>query len=164
MPGDLPRVAEIIRSANLEYASAMPDGRWERYVERASDLESRLSDTTLLVAELDGRLVGTLTVYERGERSPGENWPVGWVGLRLLAVDPDGRGYGVGRALMEASIKRARALGASAVALHTMEYMSVARAMYERMGFERIPEHESHTGSGRTVLAYCLPLREPAQT
>lgn len=58
-------------------------------------------------------------------------------GIRLLAVDPAARGGGVGRALTEACISRAIALGHSQVALHTTNTMKVAWGLYERMGFER---------------------------
>src|SRR5205814_10435418 len=96
----------------------------------------------LFVAELDGRLVGTVTFYPSGPGSAEQGWPNDWAGIRLLGVAPEARGQGAGRALIEALIERARAQGAAAIALHTTERMEVARAMYERMGFVRVPEYD----------------------
>ncbi|WP_018623573.1 GNAT family N-acetyltransferase [Kangiella aquimarina] len=58
-------------------------------------------------------------------------------GFRLLAVDPDARGLGVGKALSMACIERARNLGKGKVVIHSTEAMKVAWGMYERLGFER---------------------------
>jgi GNAT superfamily N-acetyltransferase len=65
-------------------------------------------------------------------------------GIRLLAVAPSGRGRGVGRALTRACIDAARALGRSAVILHTTRAMQVAWAMYERIGFVRFADIDFH--------------------
>lgn len=55
----------------------------------------------------------------------------------MLAVDPDARGLGVGKALSMACIERARNLGKGKVVIHSTEAMKVAWGMYERLGFER---------------------------
>jgi ribosomal protein S18 acetylase RimI-like enzyme len=55
--------------------------------------------------------------------------------IRLLSVDPAARERGIGPALSEATIERARRDGASVIALHTSPVMSVALGMYLRMGF-----------------------------
>ncbi len=58
-------------------------------------------------------------------------------GFRLLAVRPEIRGGGVGKALTEDCIRRARESGSEQLIIHTTEAMKVAWSMYERMGFER---------------------------
>lgn len=58
-------------------------------------------------------------------------------GIRLLAVAPAARRMGVGKALTEACIARARVRNHANVVLHTTEAMKVAWGMYERLGFER---------------------------
>lgn len=160
-PNEIDAAADIIRAGYAEYADQMPPGRWERYIASAADVRRRLDEADLVVAEHQGLLVGTVTFYANGAQSSEEGWPPDWVGLRLLAVAPEARGLGIGRALMEWCIDRARSLGATAVALHTTEMMAVARAMYERMGFERVPEHDYNPASGRTVMSYRLDLSGP---
>lgn len=68
-------------------------------------------------------------------------------GIRLLGVAPHARGMGVGRALTEACIERARAHGHARVVLHTTEAMQVAWGMYERLGFRRAPELDFMQGT-----------------
>ena len=58
-------------------------------------------------------------------------------GIRLLAVDPNTRGMGIGKALTVACIQRALTLKQAEVVLHTTKSMEIAWAMYEKMGFKR---------------------------
>lgn len=145
-------VSAIIRAAYAEYEATRAPDRWQRYIDNAADVSSRLDKSELLVAELDSELVGCITFYPPATASAAGGWPEGWVGLRLLAAHPSARGKGVGRALMEASIERARSLGAPVIALHTTEAMAVARAMYERMGFVRIPERDFNQAMAYRLL------------
>jgi ribosomal protein S18 acetylase RimI-like enzyme len=63
--------------------------------------------------------------------------------LAELYVIPVRRGQGLGRALMEAALQRARGRGADYMLLGTSETDTAARALYESMGFinrERGPD------------------------
>jgi GNAT superfamily N-acetyltransferase len=68
-------------------------------------------------------------------------------GIRLLAVRPDWRGAGIGKALTRYCIEHARTLRKSSVVLHTTRVMQTAWSMYERMGFVRFPEIDFQQGS-----------------
>ena len=61
-------------------------------------------------------------------------------GIRLLAVDPNTRGMGVGKALTLGCIQYARDRKQSEVILHTTKAMEIAWGMYEKMGFRRSPD------------------------
>ena len=69
------------------------------------------------------------------------------VGIRLLAVDNAARGKGVGKALTQFCIERARELGKARIVLHTTLMMQTAWAMYERLGFVRFPEIDFRQGN-----------------
>jgi GNAT superfamily N-acetyltransferase len=58
-------------------------------------------------------------------------------GIRLLGVSFAARGMGVGRALTEACIARARERGHRQVILHTTQAMQAAWALYAKLGFAR---------------------------
>jgi len=58
-------------------------------------------------------------------------------GIRLLAVDPNIRGMGVGKTLTLACIQNARERKQREVILHTTRAMEIACGMYEKMGFKR---------------------------
>jgi len=78
-------------------------------------------------------------------------------GIRLLAVRPDRRGLGLGKALTLDCIARARALGRAAVVLHTTHAMAVAWAMYQRLGFARAPALDFRQGD-LAVFGFRLEL------
>jgi ribosomal protein S18 acetylase RimI-like enzyme len=58
--------------------------------------------------------------------------------LQELYVIPEKRGSGIGRALLEATIVKAREAGAAAIDLATGEGDTVARALYESAGFTNL--------------------------
>jgi ribosomal protein S18 acetylase RimI-like enzyme len=88
----------------------------------------------LLVAEVQGAIVGCV-VYVAPGREREEIYDPSWSIIRMLSVDPAARGQGIGRRLSEACIDRARRDGAAVIALHTSPVMSLALAMYLRLGF-----------------------------
>lgn len=112
----------------------------------------------LIVAELDGRLVGTVTLYLNLSKPSQEGWPEGWAGIRLLGVDPSYRGRGIGHALMAECLRRCREQSIKTIGLRTNEIMDIARRMYEQMGFTRVPEFDFHPVPGVVVTAYRLDL------
>ena len=78
-------------------------------------------------------------------------------GFRMLAVGPERRNHGLGRALTTACIQRARELGRSQLVLHTTEVMQLAKGLYVRMGFKRSPDLDFGP-DGFTVLGFRLKL------
>lgn len=82
-----------------------------------------------LVAEQDGRLVGLVHYIFHAH-----NWRVEDVCyLQDLYVDPDTRGTGAGRALIEAVYAAADANGTPAVYWLTQEFNTTARQLYDRI-------------------------------
>ena len=131
----------------------------ERFVDHfRQDVVRVLNDehTDVIVAELDGALAGTITLYPDGQFYD-ERVPPQWACLRLLSVAPEARGNGVGKALMEECLSRARRLGSSRVLLHTLPFMTAAIALHESLGFKRAPEIDVDY-SGVTAIAYLLDL------
>jgi len=82
-----------------------------------------------LVAEQDGRLVG-LTHYLFHRHC----WRVeNVIYLQDLYVDPDARGSGAGRALIEAVYAAGDAAGCPAVYWLTQDFNATARQLYDRL-------------------------------
>lgn len=112
------------------------------FYERPSDpglaqafLEKRLGsgESTVFVAEVDGMAVGFVQLYPSFDSvEAGAVWI-----LHDLFVDPDGRGRGVGRGLMEAARRLAVETGAVGLSLATASDNLVAQRLYESLGYRR---------------------------
>jgi GNAT superfamily N-acetyltransferase len=142
-----------------EYATIMTPAAWAGL---DASVHAAL-DTGLpahrLVAERGGRIVGSVMLFP-----PASDAYAGLTGasaipeLRLLAVAPEGRGHGVGEALVAACIRRARDEGAPAIALHTSASMRAAVRLYERLGFVRAPELDFQPAGAERVEGYRLAI------
>ena len=76
--------------------------------------------------------------------------------MKRLYVRPNARGSGAGRALVEASIVRARELGFAAMRLDTLPRMDAAGALYLSLGFREIERYNDNPIEG--VLFFELRL------
>ncbi len=150
------QVAELVMSAYEEYRPFVSP---ELVAEFRRDTGEVFAEdhTELIVAESEGRLVGTITFYPDGTKY-GPGLPPGWTSLRILAIAPDWRRRGVGSALMTECLDRARSLGATRMLLHTLPFMPNAIALHESLGFRRAPELDVPYTPEVTVIAYILDL------
>jgi DNA-binding MarR family transcriptional regulator/N-acetylglutamate synthase-like GNAT family acetyltransferase len=90
------------------------------------------------IAETDGEPVGSVMLVDAGG---------GIAKLRLLLVEPRGRGLGIGRRLVEECIRFARQAGYRKITLWTQSILAPARATYQRAGFIKVAE-EAHCSFG----------------
>jgi GNAT superfamily N-acetyltransferase len=157
-PDEMDKVAEILKASYQQYEKFMPADAWQFYLADIVDVRGRMEDAQLIVAEVDGKLAASVTLYLKGRKSAESNWPAGWATGRLLGVDPAYRGKGIGRVLMDEIIRRCRKAGVKTFGLHTAEIMEVAKGMYERMGFQRVPEFDHHPRTDVVIMAYKLDL------
>ncbi|MBT8273922.1 MAG: GNAT family N-acetyltransferase [Bacteroidia bacterium] len=68
-------------------------------------------------------------------------------GFRLLAVDSNTRGRGIGRLLTVACIKKAKEDGLNQIIIHSTKAMQVAWKMYDKMGFKRSDDLDFYQGN-----------------
>jgi ribosomal protein S18 acetylase RimI-like enzyme len=97
--------------------------------ERDIELCRRSGHGTLFVAEMDGRVVGTIMVGHDGHR--------GWV--YYVAVDPSRRRAGLGRMLMSRAEDHLAAQGVPKIMLLIRETNGAVAAFYERLGYQVEP-------------------------
>ncbi|MFD3523711.1 GNAT family N-acetyltransferase [Streptomyces sp. NPDC058653] len=115
----------------------------------AADHDERLE--RVWIAELDGRPVGSVMCVR--DESPGT------ARLRLLLVEPEARGHGLGERLIEAVVDFARGAGYREVVLWTNDVLTAARKLYVRAGFSLVAE-EPHRSYGADLVGqdWRLPL------
>lgn len=152
---DLDVIGEICVAA-YDAAGQLEPG--SPYAETLRDSPARKADGLLLVAERNGRVIGTTTICPPGSQFR-EIGREGEVEFRFLAVAPHAWGTGVAALLVAACDEHARRTGAGALAICVRDTNTDAAAMYERMGFSRIPDRDWTPRAGVDLLALTRPVR-----
>ena len=165
----------IVRDARPEDAASVRDLTWRAFQQYATIMsavtwaglsgavDSALDSTEpahRIVVERDGVIVGSVLLFAPStDAYGGIAQPVDWPEVRMLAVDPEARGLGVGQLLLDECLRRARADGAHSIGLHSSISMRAAMRLYTRMGFARVPEFDFQPeGGDELVEAYRLDL------
>lgn len=156
-PGEdeLDIVASLMVDAYAEYAERMSPDAWSAFAQHIANVQGLIRDGELVVAERDGRIVGAVTLFTHWRGAQFDAY-----GVRMLAVPPPERGTGVARALMEESIRRARADGKARVVLTATQEMEEAREVFHHLGFGREPALDHEPAPGVRAEGYALKLDE----
>ncbi len=134
-PADAAPVNALALLAFEQFKDAYDD--WPTFQARIATMSELAAGGEIIVAEHAGQIVGAVAYVGPGAPKAAffqPEWPI----MRMLVVAPSARGHGIGRALADECIGRARRDGAAVFALHTSELMHVALPMYQRMGFNRV--------------------------
>jgi ribosomal protein S18 acetylase RimI-like enzyme len=111
----------------------------------------------LFLAYVDGALAGCCALRPL----EGTDYPNASE-MKRLYVRKVFRGFGLGRALAEATLDAARRAGYDCVLLDTLDDMEAARALYEDLGFESIPPYYHNPIPGAHYLKADLWHSGPA--
>ncbi|KUL25937.1 bifunctional helix-turn-helix transcriptional regulator/GNAT family N-acetyltransferase [Streptomyces regalis] len=142
-PGDLGWIVQ--RNAALYAAEYGFNADYEGLVARivadfAEDHDPHLE--RVWIAELDGRPVGCVMCVR--DEAPAT------ARLRLLLVEPDARGLGIGDRLVRAVIDFARGVGYRDLVLWTNDVLAAAGRLYQRHGFVLVAE-KAHRSFGKDL-------------
>jgi DNA-binding MarR family transcriptional regulator/GNAT superfamily N-acetyltransferase len=102
------------------------------------------------IAEIEGRQVGHVFLV----RHPDEP---GVAKLRLLYVDPEARGLGLGQALVAECVNFARVSGYGRITLWTQSMLHSAHRIYQAVGF-RLVREEPHRSFGKDLTGQTWEL------
>lgn len=145
----LDELADVGLLTRVAYAAAELGS--ESYLAHVQDAAGRAAASTLLVAEADGRLVGTVTLAAFGTTFA-DIAREGEYEFRMLAVDPSSTGRGVATALVGACADRARAAGAQRIVCSVEDRNTPAIRLYTRLGYVREPERDWSPEPGMSLL------------
>ena len=98
------------------------------------------------IAELGGENVGCVMLVK--DDKPGV------ARIRLLIVDPKGRGLGIGRRLVDECIAFARKAGYRGITLWTHSNLTAARHIYQKAGFTLTASEKKKSWSQNVVAEY----------
>jgi GNAT superfamily N-acetyltransferase len=142
-PGDL---GWVVQSHGALYASEYGfDASFEALV---ADIAAKFltsfdaSRERCWIADIDGTPVGSIFLVKHSDDV---------AKLRLLLVDPAGRGQGLGRRLVGECVRFARACGYRKVTLWTQSILVAARKIYQDAGFTLVAS-EPHRSFGRSLV------------
>jgi GNAT superfamily N-acetyltransferase len=129
---DLPEIVRMLADDELgrqreRYENPLPDCYYAAFEQMDGN-----PSLELVIAEMDGRIVGTLQLifipsisFQGGLRAQVES----------VRVDRPLRGQGIGKQMMEWAVERARQRGAHVVQLTTHKTRIDAHRFYEQLGF-----------------------------
>ncbi|RYZ39569.1 MAG: GNAT family N-acetyltransferase [Myxococcaceae bacterium] len=158
-PEDDGAIGELLVEAYItQYAKKLPEVVYSE--ERKAflrDVASRRKDCTILVAELDGEVAGTVALYPPG--APGsEAWLPRTADLRALATAVRFHGQGLAQPLLAETEVLARRWGVDAITLHVRRGAAGVARMYERRGYQRTPSGDIDRPEVY-LEAFVLPLK-----
>jgi DNA-binding MarR family transcriptional regulator/GNAT superfamily N-acetyltransferase len=137
-PGDMGWVIE--RHGTLYFDEYGFDESFEALVAQiASDFITKLqpSRERCWIAERDGQRLGCIFLVSSQDNTTAK--------LRLLLVDPQARGLGVGRQLVTACVQFARSAGYREIVLWTQQNLFAARHLYQQAGFVKASDEPHHS-------------------
>lgn len=138
----------IVYSESLGYATQFGwDGMFEALVAKiVGDFITNFDPSCerCWIAEIDGEHVGHIFLVKHPEEPKTAK-------LRLLFVEPSGRGLGLGEALVTECLRFARTAGYRRVVLWTQSMLKAAHRIYERAGF-RLAKEEPHHSFGHDLV------------
>lgn len=142
-----------VRALFVEYAESLPgiDLEFQGFDQELARLPGDYAPPSgaLLLASFEGDAAGCAGLHA---------WEPGVAEMKRLYLRPAFRALGIGRALAEAVIARARSLGYQSLRLDTLPTMTSAQALYLRLGFREIAAYRHSPVPGTKYFELALTV------
>lgn len=135
---EIPEIADMVGDALGAFRGEAPSLPLRLYIEKSRDYSKRWERGEVLVATQYGRIVGTVTFFPDASDA---GFASNWASFGTLAVHPQMQRRGIAGLLVRRCIAAALPL-APTIGIHTGSFMRGARALYEGLGFVRMPEKD----------------------
>ena len=136
---DLPVTADVWDRAQIARSAVFPEEFRGAVVIGSIARRMRVDDADLLVAQIDGKIVGMALGSPAREGGKGPRI-AGLAHISWVAVDPPSWGRGIATQLMQELLDTLRAKAFARVQLWTHDDNMRAQRIYERLGFVRTPK------------------------
>jgi GNAT superfamily N-acetyltransferase len=134
------------------------------YLPLLRDSAARAEKAELMVAVGNGdRILGTVTYAGHGTPYAETATAPDEADFRMLVVDPDARGQGVGETLVRWCVERAERDGVRILRLSTQTGMATAGRLYLRLGFARTPDLDWSPEPDVSLVTYARELTPPGR-
>jgi|SRR3989304_5436341 len=139
-----------VRGLIMEYAGSLGiDLEFQSFDREMAEFPGEYQEPSgrILVAGVGDRVVGCVCMRQ---------FAPGICEMKRLYVVPEYQGHGLGRALAQAVINRARAMGYDRMRLDTLADMHEAKALYRSLGFKECQPYRPNPHSGTSFLELTL--------
>jgi ribosomal protein S18 acetylase RimI-like enzyme len=144
-PADAQEVHSILQAAFREYSSVTGQTSLEALNESQEDVCVQITAKPVYVAEIDGKIVGTVRLEIHGTEAY----------LSRFAVSGEARNLGIGKSLMNVVDKYLTSNGVKRVTLHTASrHLALVRFYYSRGFFTEAVETDRGYLRARMVKEY----------
>jgi ribosomal protein S18 acetylase RimI-like enzyme len=134
-PEDRIAIAHLNVWAYREFSVDLGAEVWPGMVKTLTAIAPAAETATFLVVRGEDGLIGSVAYRPPGWAPP--PLPAAWASIDLIAVAPNARNAGLGRALVNACLDRAEADGADTVGATVNGLMTGAQALFSHLGFHK---------------------------
>ena len=139
---DLNGIKKLVLKSWGQFQNELTNENWEKLKTSLSNSKTYtglLENSYCAICENDNlETIGVSFLIAHG--NPTEIYDHNWCYIRLVTVDTDYGGQGIGKQLTQKCIQYAIASNERTIALHTSEIMNKARHIYESLGFKILKE------------------------
>lgn len=142
-PSDADAISALLLAAFAEFEPLYTPTAFSATTPPKEQIVDRFGEGPIWVAELEGAIVGTVSVVPRSTE----------LYIRSMAVTPGARGQSVGARLLDVVEAFAVEKGHRRLVLNTTPFLLAALQLYERRGFRRTGELPNLFGTALITLA-----------
>lgn len=128
-PGDDALIVDLHRRGYAPHGNRFGEQFYDFVAETVA--EAALDDPArgcVWFAERDGTAIACAAFVDRGAKGQ----------LRWVVADPEARGTGLGRTLVQMALDHAQALGKASIYLETTDDLAASKGLYDALGFVTI--------------------------